>query len=106
VQRRPPSWVPRYGFAMVSEMTLGLGYLAQYQGTPLKPWQIPCLAIAMLLTAYVGWVSYPLALYGLQKALGKGERKALERSRQPTKSFINKNSLGMPKNAFERPIAA
>ena len=91
---------------MASEMTLGLGYLAQYQGTPLKPWQIPCLAIAMLLTAYVGWVSYPLALYGLQKALGKGERKALERSRQPTKSFINKNSLGMPKNAFERPIAA
>ena len=91
---------------MASEMTLGLGYLAQYQGTPLKPWQIPCLAIAMLLTAYVGWVSYPLALYGLQKALGKGKRKALERSSQPTKSFINKNSLGMPKNSFERPIAA
>jgi hypothetical protein len=54
---------------MASEMILGLGYLAQYQSTPLKPWQIPCLAIAMLLAAYVGWVSYPLALYGMQKAL-------------------------------------
>lgn len=87
-------------------MILGLGYLAQYQGTPLKPWQIPCLAIAMLLTAYVGWVSYPLALYGMQKALGKGKQKALERSRPPTRSFIYIDGLGMPKTAFERPIAA
>ena len=91
---------------MASEMALGVDYLAQYQGTPPKPWQIPCLAIAMLLTAYIGWVSYPLALYGMQKALGQDKRKALERSRQPTKSFINIDRLGMPKNAFERPIAA
>jgi hypothetical protein len=80
---------------MASELTLGLGYLAQYQGTPLKPWQIPCLAIAMLLTAYVAWVSYPLAQYGMQKALGKGKRKALERGRPPTKSFIYFNKLGI-----------
>jgi hypothetical protein len=91
---------------MASEMTLGLGYLAQYQGTPLKPWQVPCLAIAMLLTAYIGWVSYPLALCGMQKALGKGKQKALERSRQPTKSFTDIDWLGMPKNVFERPVAA
>ena len=72
---------------MASEMILGLGYLAQYQGTPLKPWQIPCLAIAMLLTVYVAWVSYPLAHYGVQKALEKGKRKALERGPPPNKKF-------------------
>ena len=91
---------------MASEMILGLGYLAQYQGTPLKPWQIPCLAIAMLLTVYVAWVSYPLAQSSMQKALRKGKRKALERGRPPAKNFIHLDRFGMPKNAHEHPIAA
>jgi hypothetical protein len=60
----------------------------------------------MLLTAYVAWVSYPLTQYGMQKALGKGKRKALERGHLPTKSSMYFDKLGMQKNALERPVAA
>jgi hypothetical protein len=52
----------------------------------------------MLLIACVGWVSFPLALYGMQKALGKGKRKALERgpAHQKIVSF-SIDGLGMLK---------
>ena len=105
MQRRPPDWFPQYGFAMASEIVVGVEYLAQYQGTSLKSWQIPCLVIAMLLAAYIGWVTYPLMLSGTQKALRKGKPKALERSRLSTKNFTYMITFGMPKNAFERRVA-
>jgi len=74
---------------MASELAVGLGFLAQYQGTKLMPWQIPSLAAAMIVAAWIGWVAAPNRRI-------KGKRKALERKSQPTKKVISISGLACP----------